>query len=143
MIYLLANSRLKIFLIKNIKKRFCKYAYFNFIYNLCVTSNIKNFLLNKPTNHGVYIGGHRIRCGGGVLARVSHKPASPASTAGADCEAGSLCEAKKRRQPLIRCRRQGIGGGHRIRTCGCFHINGFQDRRFKPLSQSSMLQYYT
>ena len=31
------------------------------------------------------------------------------------------------------------GGGHRIRTCGCFHINGFQDRRFKPLSQSSII----
>ena len=35
------------------------------------------------------------------------------------------------------------GGGHRIRTCGGFHLNGFQDRRFKPLSQSSKHLDYT
>ena len=35
------------------------------------------------------------------------------------------------------------GGGHRIRTCGGFHLNGFQDRRFKPLSQSSKHLNYT
>ena len=29
------------------------------------------------------------------------------------------------------------GGEHRIRTCGRSHVNGFQDRRFKPLSQFS------
>ena len=29
------------------------------------------------------------------------------------------------------------GGGHRIRTCGTLRFNGFQNRRFKPLSQSS------
>ena len=41
-------------------------------------------------------------------------------------------------------KRQLFGGGHRIRTCGCSHINGFQDRRFKPLSQSSIDEnYYT
>lgn len=33
--------------------------------------------------------------------------------------------------------RQVIGGEHRIRTCGRSHVNGFQDRRFKPLSQFS------
>ena len=31
------------------------------------------------------------------------------------------------------------GGGIGIRTPGCFHINGFQDRRFRPLSHSSIL----
>ena len=33
--------------------------------------------------------------------------------------------------------RQVNGGEHRIRTCGRSHVNGFQDRRFKPLSQFS------
>lgn len=32
-----------------------------------------------------------------------------------------------------------IGGELGIRTPGCFHINGFQDRRFRPLSQLSIL----
>ena len=31
------------------------------------------------------------------------------------------------------------GGELGIRTPGCFHINGFQDRRFRPLSQLSIL----
>ena len=29
------------------------------------------------------------------------------------------------------------GGGHRIRTCGPVKVNGFQNHRFRPLSQSS------
>ncbi len=29
------------------------------------------------------------------------------------------------------------GGGHRIRTCGTFRFNGFQNRRNRPLCQSS------
>ncbi len=31
-----------------------------------------------------------------------------------------------------------LGGRLGIRTPGCFHINGFQDRRFRPLSQPSV-----
>ncbi len=34
--------------------------------------------------------------------------------------------------------RQVYGGGLGIRTPGCSHINGFQDRRFRPLSQTSI-----
>lgn len=37
----------------------------------------------------------------------------------------------------IHAERQVNGGEHRIRTCGRSHVNGFQDRRFKPLSQFS------
>ena len=36
-------------------------------------------------------------------------------------------------------KRQLFGGELGIRTPGCFHINGFQDRRFRPLSQLSIL----
>ena len=32
----------------------------------------------------------------------------------------------KKTQTLIICALKFFGGGHRIRTCGCFHINGFQ-----------------
>ena len=31
-----------------------------------------------------------------------------------------------------------LGGGLGIRTPGCFHIGGFQDHCFRPLSQTSM-----
>ena len=42
-------------------------------------------------------------------------------------------------------KRQLFGGEIGIRTPGCFHINGFQDRRFRPLSHLSILRlfYYT
>ena len=33
-----------------------------------------------------------------------------------------------------------FGGGIGIRTPGCFHINGFQDRRFRPLSHLPIIQ---
>lgn len=47
---------------------------------------------------------------------------------------------KKNTQPnnfLLGCVQFSTGGEHRIRTCGRSHVNGFQDRRFKPLSQFS------
>ena len=31
-----------------------------------------------------------------------------------------------------------LGGGLGIRTPGCFHIGGFQDHCFRPLSQTSI-----
>ncbi len=47
---------------------------------------------------------------------------------------------------LARCRLRPLGhasdingGGHRIRTCGPVKDNGFQNHRFRPLSQSSSI----
>ena len=39
----------------------------------------------------------------------------------------------------IHAERQVIGGGLEIRTLGCLHIAGFQDRCFRPLSQTSSM----
>ena len=43
----------------------------------------------------------------------------------------------------LRFRVVSSGGEIGIRTPGCFHINGFQDRRFRPLSHLSILNFLT
>ena len=48
---------------------------------------------------------------------------------------------EKKSFSVIHAERQVDGGEHRIRTCGRSHVNGFQDRRFKPLSQFSTIVF--
>ncbi len=47
-------------------------------------------------------------------------------------------EQEKSRSNSNEFKRLLSGGELGIRTPGCFHINGFQDRRFRPLSQLSI-----
>ena len=53
---------------------------------------------------------------------------------------------KKNTQPSFLfqgCVQFRFGGEIGIRTPGCFHINGFQDRRFRPLSHLSILNCFS
>ena len=50
-----------------------------------------------------------------------------------------LCQAPFLGSPRAIAR--SAGGRRGIRTPGCLHINGFQDRRFRPLSQPSVISH--
>ena len=50
-----------------------------------------------------------------------------------------LCQAPFLGSPRAIAR--SVGGRRGIRTPGCLHINGFQDRRFRPLSQPSVISH--